>query len=285
MKRVKIVTDSTAQLNPSVAKRLGISVVPLNIHLGDETFKEGVDITDEEFLRKLKRSSSPPRISPPSVEDFISVYGRLARKTDGIISIHVSGKLSRTFASASDAAKAFLGRCEIVVVDSLTISLGLGMLATAAAEAAMEGKSIEEIVRQLRGMMPRIYIFLFTDALDYLERGGRIDKAQAILGSMLGIKPFIIIEDGEIIPIEKTLTRSQAIDKLVEFAEEFSNIERLTILQSIPKATKETKLLIERLESVFPKKEFPILVYGPSLASHIGPDAMGLVVYEGVSIP
>jgi DegV family protein with EDD domain len=281
MKRVKIVTDSAAQLNPSVARRLGISVVPLNIHLGDETFKEGVDITDEEFLRELKQSSSPPRISPPSVEDFISVYGRLAKKTDEIVSIHVSGKLSRTFANANAAAKAFLGRCEIVVVDSSTISLGLGMLATAAAEAAIEGRSIEEIVRQLRGMMPHIYIFFFTEALDYLESRGRIDKAQAILGSMLGIKPFIIIEDGEIIPIEKTLTRSQAIDKLVEFAEEFAKIERIAILQSIPEATEETKLLIERLKSIFPKMEFPIVVYGPSLASHIGPDAVGLIVYEG----
>ncbi len=278
---VKVVTDSTAQIEPEVAKRLGITVVPLTVRLGDETFREGVDITAEEFLHKLGRSSLMPSTHPPSVEDFRAVYERLSRTTEEILSIHVSSKLSRTCANASAAAQTLLGRCEIVVVDSLSISMGLEILATAAAEAAARGWSLDEIVRLVRGMIPHIYVAFFTKTLEYLEREGRIDKAQALLGTMLNIKPFLVIEDGEIIPLEKVQSCDAAVEKLFEFVAEFSHIERMAILQSTPELTAETKLLIERLEMAFPGVQFPIMVYGPVLACHIGPEGLGVIVYEG----
>jgi len=278
---VKVVTDSTAQIEPEVAKRLGITVVPLRVRLGDETFREGVDITAEGFLHKLGRSSLMPSTYPPSVGEFRAVYERLSRTTEEILSIHVSSKLSRTCANASAAAQTLLGRCEIAVVDSLGISMGLEILATTAAEAAAQGWSLDEIVRLVRGMVPHIYVAFFTKTLEYLEREGRIDKAQALVGTMLNIKPFLVIEDGEIIPLEKVQSCDAAVEKLFEFVAEFSHIERMAILQSTPELTAETKLLIERLEMAFPGVQFPIMVYGPVLACHIGPEGLGVIVYEG----
>ena len=282
MGRVKIVTDSTAQLETSVAKRLGITVVPLTVRLGDETFREGVDITAEEFFQKLDRSSEMPVAFPPSVEDFLAVYTQLSKTTDQIMSIHISSKLSQTCTRAMAASRALLGRCEITVVDSLTTSLGLGILATTAAQAAAKGQSLEEIEFLIRGMIPRIYIVFLAETLEYLERGGRIGRTQALLGTMLNIKPFLAIEDGEIIPMEKVRDRQGAVDKLFEFVAEFSYIEQMAILQSTPAPMEETKLLIERLEMIFPKIRPPILVYGPVLACHIGPNGLGVIVYEGL---
>lgn len=283
MGRVKVVIDSTAYLEASVAKRLGITVVPLTVHLGDEIFREGVDITAEEFFQKLDRSSTMPVAFPPSVEDFQAVYSKLSKNTDQIISIHISSKLSQTCNRANVASQALLGRCEITVVDSLTTSLGLGILATAAAQAAAKGQPLEEIEFLIRGMIPHIYIVFLAETLEYLERGGRIGQAQALLGTMLTIKPFLAIEDGEIIPMEKVRTRENAVDKLFEFVAEFSQIKQIAIMQSTPEPIEETKLLIERLEIAFPRIKPPILVYGPVLACHVGPNGLGVIVYEGVN--
>ncbi|HIP97241.1 MAG TPA: DegV family protein [Anaerolineae bacterium] len=283
MPKVKVVTDSAAYFEPGVAERLGIRIVPLRVHFGDETFREGIDITPERFFRKLAESPTPPTTSPPPPEEFRAVYRELNKTTDEILSIHVSSHLSRTCEVASAAASALLGRCEIVVVDSLTVSLGLGILAKAAAEAANRGESLDAIVRLVRGMIPHIYVVFFVETLDYLERGGRIGRAQALLGTMLGIKPFLTIEEGDIIPMEKVQDREKAVDKLFEFVAEFSHIEQIAIIQSTPEPTEETNLLVERLELIFPDLKFPILVYGPSLATHIGPDTLGVIVYEGVN--
>jgi DegV family protein with EDD domain len=282
MRRVKIVTDSTAYLEPSAAKRLGITTVPLTVRLGNETFLEGVDITAEEFFQKLDRSSAMPAAFPPSVEDFLAVYAKLSKTTDQIMSIHISSKLSETCDRAAAASQVFLGRCEITVIDSLTTSLGLGILATAAAQAAAEDQSLEEIEFLLRGMIPRIYIVFLAETLEYLERKGRIGQAQALLGTMLNIKPFLAIEDGEIIPLEKVRDSEGAVDKLFEFVGEFSQIEQMAIMQSTPEPIEETKMLIERLEMIFPKAKPPILVYGPVLACHVGPNGLGVIVYEGL---
>jgi DegV family protein with EDD domain len=283
MGKVKIVTDSTAHLEASVIKRLGITVVPLTVRLGDETFREGVDIAAEEFFQKLDSSSAMPTAYPPSVEDFLDVYTKLSKTTDQIMSIHISGKLSRTCDRATAASQAFLGRCQITVVDSLTISLGLGILATAAAQAAAQGQSLEEVEFLTRGTIPRIYIAFLAETLGYLEREGRIGPSQALLGTMLNVKPFMAIEDGEIIPLEKVRDREGAVDKFFEFVGEFSKIEQMAILQSTPEPIEETKMLIERLEVIFPKIKPPILVYSPVLACHVGANGLGVIVYEGIN--
>ncbi len=281
MSKVTIVTDSAATIEPSVVKRLDVTVVPLTVQIGEEKYVDGNDLDHEELLLRMARERIHPRIVGPTADEFQDVYSRLARRTDQIISLHSSASLSLVCREAESAASSFLGRCDIVVVDSETLSLGLGILVQEAARMADESIPLPSILRRIRGIIPHIYIVLITDTLDYLEHSGLISPAQAILGSMLGIKPFLDLEEGAIIPMEKVRSRERAIDKLADFANEFSAIEQMIILQSTLYPTEETRMLQERLELVAPGKEHPIMLYGPLLASHIGPDGMGLIVYEG----
>jgi DegV family protein with EDD domain len=279
MAKVRVVTDSAAELTPEVAESLGITVVPMNIRFGDEELRDGADLSLADFYRRLDRSRVMPVTTPPSFRAFQEVYARLGQTTDQIISIHVSSRLSRSYHVATTAAEAFLGRCQVAVMDSESISVGQGTLVRAAAEAANRGMPLDTIVRLIRGMIPHVYLVFFVEALEYLEREGRIGKAQALLGSMLNIKPILIVEEGDIIPLEKVRTRPRAIDKLFEFVAEFAQIQEVAILQV--GSDQEAAELVERLKLVFPDREFPVLSYGPVLASHIGPGTMGVIVYEG----
>ena len=282
MSKIYIVTDSATTIAPSVAKKLGITIVPLTVRIGEEQYQDGKDLDHEELLLRMARERIRPSIVGPTADQLRRVYSRLVRRTDQIISLHSSASLSLVHREAQIAAREFMGRCDIVVMDSETTSLGLGILAERAAQMAQDAVPLPEIMRQIRGIIRRIYIVLITDTLDYLEHSHLISPAQAILGTMLGIKPFLSIEEGQIIPMEKVRNRERAIDKLAEFANEFSAIERVIILQSVPYPTDETRMLQERLELIAPGKEYPVLLYGPLLASHIGPDGMGLMVYEGI---
>ena len=281
MSRVYIVTDSAATIEPAVAKQLDITIVPLIIHIDGQDYQDGTELDHEELLLRMAHDRIRPGIVGPTAEQFRRLYSRLTRRTDQIISLHSSASLSLICHEAQKAANEFRGRCDIVVMNSETLSLGLDILIREAAQLANEAVPLSEIMRQIRGLMRRIYIVLVTDTLDYLEHSHLISPAQAILGTMLGVKPFLAIEEGKIIPMEKVRNRERAIDKLAEFASEFSNIEKMAILQSTLYPTEETKMLQERLTLLTPNQEFPIMLYGPLLASHIGPDGMGLVVYEG----
>ncbi len=278
---VRVVTDSTAHLDPEVVEKLGITVLPMRIQIGAETLTDGPNFDKEMFFRQMARSSVPPRSVPLPVQVFEEIYEELNQTTDHIFSLHVSSSLCDAWAVARQAASRLLGRCEIAVVDSKTVSVGLGILVKAAAEAAAEGQSLGDVVRIIRGMIRRVYLVFFVETLDYLEREGRIRPAQALLGTMLNIKPFLTMEEGELIPMEKVRFRDKAVDKLFEFVAEFSSIEQIAILQSTPRPTEETRLLLERMDMTFPGLEVPIVVYGPTLASHLGLGALGVIVFEG----
>jgi DegV family protein with EDD domain len=282
MSRVHIITDSTAHFpDPSLPERLGVTVLPQTLQFAKQTYREGVDISSEEFFRRLPHYSIPPTLHAPTADTFRDLYASTLRQNRQILSIHISSKMSETVAHARQAADEFLGGNKIVVIDSLTTSIGLGWLVEAAAEAAANGAALDEIVRIVRGMITHMYAVFFVDQLDYLERNGRLSKSQAVLGTMLGIKPFLTIEDGEIIPMEKVRTRDKAIDKLLEFVSEFSLIDRVALMQSGQQPTEDTRLLLERLEQTFPGQYFPVLNYGPGLACQIGPNSLGIFIYEG----
>lgn len=281
MPKVHIVTDSAATLSPAEADRLGITVVPLIVRIGDKDYEDGSELDHEELLLRMARERIRPQIVGPTADQFRKLYNHLTRQTDQIISLHSSAALSPVWHQAYTASRQFLGRCDIAVMDSETLSLGLDILVRRAACLANESLPLAEIQRQIRGLIRRIYVVLTTNTLDYLEHSRLISPAQAILGTMLGIKPFLTIEEGRIIPIEKVRRHERVVDKLAEFANEFSTIEQVAILQNTPYPTEETKMLVERLELIAPGCNPPILLYGPLLACHIGPDGMGLVVYEG----
>ncbi len=283
MGKVHIVTDSAAHFtNPATPAALGITVMPLVIKFGPEFFTDGVNLSEDEFFERLVEGQHHPFYRAPVLEDFRGLYSEILRSTDQILSIHMSSKLGEVVERAQAAASDYLGRSKIIVVDSSTTSVGLSILVEAAAQAAQRGESLDDIVRMMRGMIPHIYTVFFTRSLNCLEHSGRIGKSQAILGTMLGIKPFLTIEDGQIIPMEKVRTRERAIDKLVEFVSEFTRIELVTILHGASTLPEDTQLLLDRLTLNCPHYTYPVMRYGPALGCDIGPDGLGIVVYEGL---
>lgn len=282
MARVRIVTDSAARFEDArFPEDYGITVVPLPIHLGDQNFQDGVDISAEEMLQRMRHSRLRPHITAPPTSAFEQVFRELNKTTDQIcVAVH-SQYFTETFARAQAARMGLLGRCEIVVIDSMTASVGLGYLVQTIAEAGDEGADLEEIVRIARGTVPRLYCIFYVDSLDTIQRAGLIGQTQAMLGSMLEIKPILTIEDGKLITMEKARTHSQAIDKMIEFVAEFTHLEKLSILQNTLRITDKTRMLQDRLALEFSRVQAPIMLYDPLIASLIGPDGMGMVVLEG----
>lgn len=277
---VRIVTDSTAYLSPGVVQELDITVVPCHIQIGDRAYLDGVDIDEAMFTHLVYEQGMEAKTQPPSVADFYRVYRDLNRDSVDIVSIHVSGALSRTVENAAQAAGGLLGRCQISIIDAQTVSIGLGILVEAAARAAAAGQAADDIVRLIRGLIPQVYVVFFSENLDYLEQGGRIGHAQALLGTMLGIKPFLSLEEGEILPMEKVRTREEAIEKLVEFVSEFDFVKQLAIVKGAYSPRSEIDQLLERLADLFPDLRPQVISYGPVLASHVGPNTLGIIVYE-----
>jgi DegV family protein with EDD domain len=212
---------------------------------------------------------------------MVELYQELQLQTDEIISIHTSESVSDAVDVARKASEHFLGRCDIQVIDSGSMSAGLGLLVDAALSSADQGDSFDEVIRVIRGMIPRVYMVLFLTDLVYLEQNNLISRSQAILGNMLGIIPFLTMENGRLIPMEKVRSRSRALEKLFEFVSEFSNIEHISILQSGNEQTEEVDLVEERLSSLSPGIAIARIDYGPSLATFIGPEGFGVVVLEG----
>ncbi|MGB3903344.1 MAG: DegV family protein [Anaerolineae bacterium] len=280
MGQVRIVTDSTAELSPDIARELGISVIPLNIHVGRDRFRDGIDIAAQELSAKLESTDSLPFTTAPPLHVFEDTYRTLGNETDDILSIHLSAKLSRTVDLARRAATSLIGQRRIAVVDSLTTSLALRTLVKAASEIAGEGVSLDEVVRLVRAMIPHVYLVFFVESLEYLERGERIGRAEALLGTMLSIKPLLIIEDGEILPLEKVRTRSNGLDRLYEFVTEFPHLEKIAILKGANAVTPAE--LVDRLRLAYPRIDLDVITYGPVLATHLGPEAIGIFVYEGL---
>lgn len=280
MSQVKIITDSSADLPAQLAAGLGITVLPINIHFGNKTYRDGVDLNAQEFFDKLARTGISPTLSAPPVTLFEDTFNEWMKQTDEIVAVLHSSRLSKTYHNAQRAASPLMGRAKLRVIDSQLITTGLGMVVTAAARAAEQGANVEEVVRLVRGLIPRTYIAFFADTLDYLERGGRIRKAQAILGTMLNIKPLLILEEGEIVVLEKVRTRAKAVEKLVEFIIEFTRIEKMDILHST--TPEDVALLIEQVNLQLPNLDMKTDFYGPTLGVYLGPGALGVVVYEGM---
>jgi DegV family protein with EDD domain len=283
MSIVRIITDSTAKLDSGFITQHQITVLPVEYQYGDERFLLDIDDSPDELFQLMSDGPAKPTRASVPVEVFQEAYSRLNREAEEILVIPSSSLLSETFSAAQEAAGSFLGRCRIAVMDSMTASKGLGLVVQAAAAAAAEGNTLDQIVRLMRGMLPHIYLVFFVDRLDYLEVKGRIDSAQAILGTMLRIKPLLLVEDGEIIPLEKVRTNLMAIEKLADFVDEFASVEQVTILRG-PQMDGSGDLiegLKELLQMVLPHQEFPVIEYGPLLACHLGPSALGVVVYEG----
>ncbi|MCB0121709.1 MAG: DegV family EDD domain-containing protein, partial [Caldilineaceae bacterium] len=197
-----------------------------------------------------------------------------------IVSIHASSELSPMWKQARRASEMLRGRYTIRVFDSMSGSYGLGLLVEMAAQAAEQGANVHEIARIINGAAPHLYMAVFAESLHYLERSTQLSASQSILGSMLGIKAMLMMEEGKLMPLEKVQTREEVVDKLHEFVVEFANVERIGVMHHT--YAQHSDMLIERLRETLPHVPIAKLEYPPSLAIHIGPNMLGVVVYEGM---
>lgn len=276
MQNAHIVTDSYAHF----AEQFPVTVVPNRITIAGRTYREGIDISAEKALRLIDKEPQPPIVTPPSVAEYVDVYARLARTHKAIISIHTSRELASGWENAREAANQLAGSCDIVVIDSQTICAGQAMLVRVAAKALAQYETLDEVVQAIRGAVERIYSVFYVETIDYLLQNHIMSSSHALLGMMLGVKPFLTIEAGQLKPIEKVRTRAQAVERMVEFLVEFEELEDAVILQNKPNMSEQTRMLQDRLSLEFPGRYFPYTMYSPSLAAIIGTDASGLVILE-----
>ena len=271
---VKVITDSTCDLPPALAEQLGITVVPANVHFGEEVYRDGVEITGDEFYRRLVASSRLPTTSQPTPGDFLSAYDEIGQTANEIISVHVSAKLSGTLNSAAQAREEYGGDCRIEIIDSLQGSMGLGMLVIAAAEAANRGDSLDEVLTKTRAALPNVGFMGLLDTLEYLQKGGRIGKAQAFMGSLLKIKPLLTIRDGEAHPLERARTRAKGVDRMCELVQEMMPLNDLAVVYTT--TPDEARALAQRLQTFLPQGEVKLSQVGPAVGTYLGPGVLGV---------
>jgi DegV family protein with EDD domain len=284
MANARIVTDITAYLKPDLVAQHRITILPIRVRFGEKEFLISTQQSWNQFFEYIAdRPAEKTEISIPPAA-FQQAFAQLNRETEEILVIPSSGKLSNAYAQAQTAARGFLGRCRIQVMDSASVSWGLGLIVKTAAEVAAQGLPLDAIVRRVRGMLPHIYLVFAVERLDYLEQGDRIGPAQALLGNLLKIKPILLVEDGEIVPVEKVRTRSMALEKLADFVVEFASIQQVVVLQSPLKNHDSFQVaeLCDLLNLALPNQPFETVDYDPILACHLGPEALGVVVYEGM---
>lgn len=275
---VKVVTDSTADLPLDLAQALDICVVPLSINFGTSTYVDGVDLEADEFYAKLRGSATLPTTSQPSPEAFAKVYEKLGATAEGIVSIHISAKLSGTYNSASLGRSTTKTSCYIELIDSCHASMGLGLITLQAARAAQAGAPLDEVVRVTGEAITQTRFFGVVDTLEYLHKGGRIGKAQVLLGTLLSIKPVLHVKDGEIHPWGKERTRRKALNRVFEIAQSCENIREIAILHST--TPDEAAALIAQLCTIVDKERIIQSRIGPVIGTYLGPGAVSIGIIE-----
>ena len=276
---VKIVTDSTSDLTTQIASELAITMVPLYVHFGTETYRDGVDLATDEFYRKLEQSTALPTTSSASPGAFIEVYDNLAEETDEILTITISSKLSATYETAVKAKELWQGKARLEIIDSQSAIVGLGLIVIAAAKAAQAGASLNEVIDVTRNNMQRVYFRMAFDTLEYLKKGGRIGTAQAFLGSMLKLHPVLTIKNGATEGVTRLRSRAKVLDYLHDFAMSFPRVEEIAIENAT--TADEVEILVERLSSRFSPSNIHRTKVSPVIGTHVGPHVLGLGILPG----
>jgi DegV family protein with EDD domain len=281
MARIKIVTDSTCDIPPQLLAELGIDVVPVLAFIGDQPYRLGIDIPNEQFYAALQDGDTPIRTSAPAPVVFEQLYRRLTTEYDHVFSIHLSSRLGGIYRAAVQArSKLPASLTRIEVIDSKSASMGLGAIVLAAARAARDGMHPEQVARLINRMIQHTHVIFFVDTIELLEKGGRLSVGAAVLSSMQRTKPLLILDEGEIQAYERTRTRAKAIEGLFTFIEDFPNVQEVTALYAT--TPEDIDKLLEKVELIFPRERVQVAQFGPSIAAHVGPGAMGVVVFEGI---
>jgi len=262
-----------------MVEELGVTIVPLQVIFGNEAYREGVDITTEEFYERLVKSRQLPTTSAPSVGDFQEVYERLLKEVDSIVSIHIGGKLSATVQAAETARQSLDKPERVEIVDSQATSLAMGFAIMEAVEAAGAGAKLAEVKAAAESAIQRTHVLFMLDTLEYLRRGGRIGRARAYLGALLSVKPILTLREGEVYPEERVRTRTRGLERIIQSAIRHQNVKRAAVGHST--TADEAESIRERLAMAFPNVKVHLVRFGPVLGTHAGPGIVGVGVQEG----
>jgi DegV family protein with EDD domain len=261
---------------------LGIEVVPLNVHFGSDVYKDRVNLMPDTFYDKLINGDVLPTTSQPSVGEFIDVYERLGSDADGIVSVHVSEKLSGTMNSARLASQQANADCPIEVVDTFQVSMGVGICAMEAAEVANSGGDMNQVILAARNAVTRSQCFFMLETLEFLQKGGRIGKAQALIGNLLKIRPMLILQEGEVHPLGRERTRRKGIAKLVDTVAELAPISGLAVMYST--GPDEAQTLAQNVSKFMIEGREPMMLQiGPVIGTYAGPDTLGIALISAKS--
>lgn len=277
---VKIVTDSTSDITRDLAKSLGVTVVPLTVFFGKESFLDRVEISTEEFYKRLVGDVFPTTTQPsPGV--FAEVYNQLAEETSEILVLVISSRLSGTYQSAINATSMIKKKgVKIEVIDSRNTAMALGLLIIKAAEMAAAGASLEKVAAATRENIARVQPVMYFETLKYLAKGGRIGKAQGLVGSLLSIKPIVTLDDGEVAPLVRVRSKKAGLDYLYNFvAGNAGNIEGLAVEHAT--SPEDADALVERLGALFPKEKIVRSTVSPVLGTYMGPNVVGVFLLRG----
>jgi DegV family protein with EDD domain len=275
---VKVVVDSTSDIPAQLAKEWDITVVPAYVVFGDKSYRDRLDISDDEIYARLDHDSVFPTTSVPSPQDFADVYNKLADETNEIISIHVTSRESGVYNSALLGKGLVSKKCHIEVIDSLSLAMSYGILAIVAAREAKTGASLEKVADVVRQSIPRMHLLMILDTLKYVVRGGRVGKSYGLLGSVLRIKPLLTMRDGKLMLAGVARTRAKAIKRLYDFVEGFPQVSEVAVSYTTSK--EEAEALAEQIKADFPDIPLYFTRVGPVLGTHAGPGAMGVAVRE-----
>ena len=269
---VQVITDSTSDIPDGLTEELGIIVVPIYLRFGSETYRDGVDITRDEFYSKLVSSPLHPATSQPNPEDFTSVYKEYCDSVDGIVSIHISSKISGTVNSATMAKKTLETHCPIEIIDSRLNSGGLGLVVTTAARAAQSGASLSEVIDEAKNAVDEVRMFGMFETMKYLARSGRVNKTIAAASRILNVIPLLTFYDGEIVRAGLVRTISKGTDKIFDFVKKNTPISELVIVHS--KIADQAEKLKQRLKEFIQEEKIAIAELGAGLGVHGGPGVL-----------
>ena len=275
---VKIVTDTLSDITSDLAAELDVTLVPLYVRFGEKLYRDRVEITSEDFYRRLVNEPKLPSTTQPTPNDFAEVYKKLAETTDEILVIVVSSKLSGTYQSAMQAKDYVKGKCRIDIVDSLTVALAEGLIVVSAVNAVKKGADLARAAEVARKAVPRSHLIAYFDTLKYLAKGGRIGKASGLVGSLLSVKPILTVRDGEMAPLTRVRSLSAGLDYLYNIAASTPKIEGLAVEHATTPG--DADKLVERLGAIFPKEKIYRSVISPVVGTYAGPNALALTILE-----
>jgi DegV family protein with EDD domain len=276
---LRIVTDSAADIPDGWEKEYDILVIPINIQFGEKTYLQNIDLDNEGFYKLVEETKRIPKTAQPSPYQFTEFYRKNAHQGDTILSLHVTAKLSGTYASAVIAAEEVKDTYKVFPVDSANGAVGLGFMCREARKMDRAGKGVDQIVTYLENIRHRVRIFLTLDTLEYARMSGRVGSLSAALASLLNVKPIAVLKDGDLHMVEKVRTRSAAIDRVIEMARQEFGDQRVDLAVTHARDPVTGKTLLERSKKIFNARDAVLTELTISLAANFGPGAVGLMLY------